>query len=330
MKKGIGIMAGLMTVLFSSCVSMGYVAFDRLEAGEISFPEDIRRVGVVNNMLPFDMKQFGVSVDRLPELEGDGKVAAEALAQELAASDYFEEVLICDSALVDESASGEDGYRLSASKADSLIDAMGVDVLFSMDRVKIDLALWGDYMVYGDKYYSGVKGTITPVMFAYIPGRENPWFAVSEKDSVVWDGIQANLSLELFQKEGSEFAASMIVERLVPVWQLVERGYYASGNVEFRDANVAVQEQDWEEAYRLWKLVYDTRKGKSRMMAAYNLAVYSEAHDKPQEAIAYLQTALEYAKKGSADEVNMQIYLLELENRLGEKQRLDVQMKRFN
>lgn len=319
-----------MAVLLSSCVSMGYVAFERLEAGDISFPEDIRKVGVVNNMPPFDMKQFGVSVERLPELEGDGKVAAEALAQALASSDYFEEVLICDSMLMGKSTLDEDGYGLSAAKADSLIETLGVDVLFSIDRVKIDLSLWDGVMLQGSNFYSGVKGVVTPVMFAYIPERENPWFAVTEKDSIVWDGMQSSLSLELFQKEGSEFSASMLVERLVPVWQVVERSYYASGNVEFRDANVAVKEQDWEEAYRLWKMIYDTKKGKVRMMAAYNLAVYYEAHDHPEEAIGYLQEALEYAKKGSSDEVNMQIYLLGLENRLKEKQQLDVQMKRFN
>ena len=119
------------------------------------------------------------------------------------------------------------------------------------------------------------------------------------------------------------------MEHLLPSWKLVERNYYASGNVEMRDANVYVTEQNWEEAYSLWKKVYDTKKGKQRMMAAFNLAVYHEAHDNPQQAIAYLEEAIKLVKPGSWDARMIEVYQVQLEAQSKQRQQLEVQMKRF-
>ena len=78
----------IMSLLLSSCVSYNYVNFERLEAGEINYPESVRRVGVVNNMPYFDFA--GLDRNTLPPLEGNGKIAADTLANLLALADYFE------------------------------------------------------------------------------------------------------------------------------------------------------------------------------------------------------------------------------------------------
>ena len=90
MKHTKTILVLFMSLLLASCVSYNYVNFERLEAGDINYPESVKRVGVVNNMPHFDFA--GLDGTLLPPLEGHGKTAADTLANLLAAADYFDRV----------------------------------------------------------------------------------------------------------------------------------------------------------------------------------------------------------------------------------------------
>ena len=316
-----------MSLLLSSCVSYNYVTFERLEAGEINYPESVRRVGVVNNMPYFDFA--GLDRNTLPPLEGNGKIAADTLANLLALADYFDTVVICDSMLQGMNTSFSEPYALSGIQADSLMEMLGVDVLFSLDRVKIDLSIWGQngygYRAVGNK---GVKSVITPVLIAYIPGRESPWFAVSCKDSIGYKWNEP-MTLGKFQRDASAYSAYMLMDHLLPSWKMVERIYYASGSVELRDANIYLMAENWKDTYWLWKQAYDTGRGKKKMMAAFNLAVYHEAHDDTDRALECLEEAITMVKSGSFDEGMMKVYRTQLKKRIEKRKKLEVQMKRF-
>ena len=87
----------LSLLLFHSCTSLKHVSYERLQAADVSYPEQVRRVGVVNFMPVVDT--LSQPEYRLPYVsEGDGRVAIDQLAQEIAATNYFDEVVICDSA----------------------------------------------------------------------------------------------------------------------------------------------------------------------------------------------------------------------------------------
>jgi hypothetical protein len=74
---------------------------------------------------------------------------------------------------------------------------------------------------------------------------------------------------------------------------------------------------------------YETRKGKKKMMAAYNLAVYYEAHDDTERALEYLDEAISMVKSDSYDAGMMKVYRMQLSSRIEKRKQLDVQMKRF-
>lgn len=317
-----------MSLLLSSCVSYNYVTFERLEAGDINYPESVRRVGVVNNMPHFNFVHMDENSSKLPPLEGDGKVISDTLAYLLASADYFDHVLICDSMLQGMNTSFSEPYALSPQKADSLIEAMKVDVLFSLDRVKVELSEWNERNSWGSPEYKGVRAVIKPVLFAYIPGRETPWFSISDVDSLFYKWNE-DLSQGRLQKEASAYSAYMLVEHLLPSWKLMERIYYASGCMELRDANIYMMEGNWRDAFYLWKEAYETKKGKKKMMAVFNMAVYYEAHDDTERSIECLEEALTLVKSGSYDAGMMTLYLVQLKNRVEKRKKLDVQMKRF-
>jgi len=312
----------IMSVLLSSCVSFNSVTFERLEAGDINYPESMRKVGVVNNMPFFDLAHHDQKVLGMSHLEGSGIIAADTLANLLALADYFDTVVICDSMLQGMNTSFSEPYALSHVQADSLLEMMGVDVLFSLDRVKVDLSNWTE------NASGGVKAVITPVLLAYIPGRETPWFAISCKDSIGYKWNEP-MSLGRFQKDASAYSAYMLMDHLLPSWKMVERSYYASGSVEFRDANIYLMAENWKDTYWLWKQAYETGKGKKKMMAAYNLAVYFEAHDDTERALEFLEDAVALVKSGSFDERMIKFYQIQLKNRVEKRKKVEVQMKRF-
>ena len=63
-----------------------------------------------------------------------------------------------------------------------------------------------------------------------------------------------------------------------------------------RDADVSVKENDWDNAFRLWKGVYDSKKGKLRSYSAFNIALYNEMKDNVPEALKWLDLAEENIK----------------------------------
>lgn len=322
MKNFSWIIGAVVVCVLQSCSTVESLSFERLHAADVNFPDMVRRVGVVNNVPYFDMDGLAPK-KALPQMEGDGRIASEALAQGIAATNYFDEVVICDSALQGRNITPTD---LSKVRVDSLVETLGVDVLFSLDRVHIKLkeGVENGYMT--PQFV--IDGVITPVVSAYTSGRNAPLFTVSKSDSIYWY-IDDELTFGQIQKEASEFAASIPMEHLLPHWKRLVRNYYDGGNVDMRDAGVFVRENNWESAGELWKKVYDSKKGKQRMRAAFNLALYCEMNDDYNQALAYLETAAGLASKGSFDEQMIGLYQVQLTEQMKKVGQLKMQMKRF-
>ena len=291
-------------VFFSACTTIQYFSFERLQPADINFPEQVRSVGVVNGV---------------PSTNGgDGKVAAETFAHEIAAADYFNQVVICDSAL----------QSFAGIQTDSLIHALGVDMLFAIEQVEVELEKGTYYIPELMAKVPVVDGIVTPLVRAYVAGREAPLFSITKQDTICWE-LRQDLTEELIIKEASEYAAKLPMQYLLPYWKEVERCYFDGGNVEMRDAGFFVREGNWDEASALWQTLYDTKKGKVKMRAAYNLALYHELQDDFEKAKEYLDTASSLASEGSWEEQLVVLYQFKLQELSKDNHRLKVQMKRF-
>lgn len=314
--------------LLQACTTIQTISFDRLKGAEINFPDQIRRVGIVNDV-PAINPMTSFANDSIDYLEADGKVAAEMLAQRIAASDYFDQVVICDSALRSKKDGQNLAYTLPQSKADELIRSLGVDVLFSIERVNIVLNKEG-YWGYSENMMQVpmMDGIVSPVLVAYAYGRPNPMFIVNQTDTLCWE-VNAKLTYEQIARESAEYAADVLSERLLPHWVETERFYFDGGNVEMRDAGVCLRENNWHDAANLWKQVYDSKKGKAKMRAAFNLALYSEMQNDYQQAMKYLDEALVIVGEESPEGSLIRLYRQQLEIHFKENQRLQIQMKRF-
>ena len=327
MKKSLPLIILATGVMLASCSSLQTVSFDQLQAAEVNFPESVRRVAVINNMPVLETKDDHKTIN--PEMEGDGKIAAESLAENVANVSYFDQVVICDSALRANDSEPRVNVILTKEEVQELTDDLGVDMLLSFDRIHIQtrpgVLFYPDFPMPID----AVEAVISPVVRLYIPNRDKPLFVVTKQDTISWE-IAPDLSATKIVKEASEYAASIPVELLLPHWNEVTRFYYDGGNVEMRDAGVCLREDNWEEAYDLWKTTYEKRKGQPKMKAAFNIALYYEMKDDLEKAKEWAENARKLVKSGSKDAQLITFYSAELENREGKLSRLRIQMKRFD
>ena len=312
----------LVLCLFSACTTLQTISFERLQAADVSYPDQVRTVGVIN-YAPQD-KQERDSI--LGLWNGDGMVTVESLAREIAATDYFNQVVVCDSALRPVGMGNEE--ILPMSQADSLIQTLGVDMLFAVEQVRIELKEGSLFHTELMVDVPAVDGVITPLVRAYVSGRNAPLFSISKTDTICWV-VSPELTFGQIVQEASDFAATLPVSYLLPHWKEMNRYYFDGGNMEMRDAGVYIREQNWEGAAALWQKLHDGRKGKVKMRAAYNLALNYELQGDYERAKEYLDTALSLASEGSWEHQLIEYYRLQLDEQARENRMLQIQMKRF-
>lgn len=233
MNKTISLIAIVTGLVLTSCGSLQTISFEQLQAADVSFPDAVRNVAVVNNMPVY---KVGDSHDVISmELKGDGKTAAEALAEEIANANYFEQVIICDSALRGQDTELREDVMLTQDEVQKLAADLGVDLIFSFDRLDIHTKRGALFIDTFDGGFSvdAVDGIVAPVIRIYIPSRERPMLSFSKQDTISWE-IEPTLSDKKIVKEASEYAATMPVNYLLPHWREVSRFYFDGGNV--RDA----------------------------------------------------------------------------------------------
>ncbi len=287
--------------LLAGCQTPESLSIDYLRPAEISFPETLRRVAVLDNV-PAATEPMGARFAHEGEknyFHGDAAIATESLARSIADQNYFDEVVVCDSALraADTSMAPR---MLEQEEVERLTDELDVDFLIALEGVEIgavrrlkELPQWG-------VCYGSVDATVLPTVRIYLPGRKSPMLTVSRPDSIFWeetgtlDYVEAFLvSDRRMVSEASEFAGTIPVKMLLPTWKTTQRSLYTGGSVDMRDAAVFARQQQWDSAIALWQRQYNNSKKPSpRFKASYNLALAHEMQDSIHTALEWIEKAL--------------------------------------
>ena len=328
MRKSNHFIGLLLGGLLASCATADVLTIDQLKPAEMNFPVEIRQVGVVDNMpgrakMPSNELVLGV-------VKGERVAATEALAGALADRKYFDQVVICDSALQQTDAYDPVNPMLSVDDVRSLTDDLGVDMLVSFDGLWVETAKKQMKYPGWDAPFPVIQATVTPIVRLYLPGRKQPLHTVALTDSIFWD-LSTPVSERIILKEATQLAVLKVSDYLVPRWEPVERIYYSGGSVEMRDAAVYIREGDWQEAQKTWKELYNRlRKGKAKFRAAYNIALSYEMTGDIKKAQEWIQNAEQYAAPNSQEEQIVKQYARVLTQRISEVVSLKSQMNRFS
>ena len=351
----------LLTLLVSSCVSVDQMSIDYLQPAKVNFPTVIKAVGIVNNTIVNNDKSVKEKRDNYNRLlssevtfQGDAKVTTESFAKNMAAANYFDQVIICDSALRE-----KDHFlrnpELTTDEVKQLTADLGVDMILSVEDITIKTI--NKTEDHGYFLRKTIDASISPLIKVYIPTRSRPLLSATPEDKIFWDGYgktieEANHDLikeDSLIKESSEFAGELPVKYLLPTWNTASRYYYTNGSLELRDAAVLIRENSWDDALKLWQLANNQKSKKIKMRTAFNIALYYETHDDIEKAVEWAEKAnqivldKENKKKKptekkesltrdnySEDYILTTQYLMVLKERMNAIQSLKLQMERFN
>ena len=348
-------------VFISSCQSVELLSIDYMLPADVSFPASLRKVAVVNNASDNQReatqnsggeKEADDSSPSVRHYQGDAAIAAESLAQSLANENYFDEVVICDSAL-NRNKNTQGGNILSRETVNNLAKDLNVDFLISLEDVRMEATRKMHFLPEWNSFYGTVDVKVYPTVRVYLPNHKNPMVTVSPNDSIFWEAagssegaVDARLidEKELIE-QASEFAGTIPVKHLLPSWKTAQRYMFTGGSVDMRDAAIYAKEGNWEKAIELWQNQYATKKGKKKMHAAYNIALGYEMQDSIAAALTWATHAFTIAQEIDKVEdatTDMEvlankpnflltaIYINELQERRNSMNLLNVQMKRFD
>lgn len=311
--------------LATSCMSYyTYTSFEQLQPAEFSFPKEIHSVAIFNNV-PYTPTVLEGRVI-YPQMEGNGYEAVQTLAKEIANTEFFDTVVLCDSLSV-AADTLKKGDLLPQSVIHTLCLEHGADMLISLDRVMLESK--DKPLVFDGYILEGIQTYVTPLVRIYTPSRSKPMTAVAMTDSIEW--VKENtLEPNKMLTEASQFAGTVPVKHLIPYWEKREQMYYVGNCVEMRDAVQLVDNSLWDEAAALWQQAYKTKKGKVKAQAAYNMAIYSEVTDQSAESIDWIDKAITLFKPETDDHKAALLYKLKLEERASKLGKLQLQMQRMN
>lgn len=361
MKRFALIFYALSLLLLTSCESLSQISIDYMMPGDFSFPTEIRRVGIVNNT--YDVTKFtdsnSVKTIHRNKLSrtvfysyGKGKKTTESLAKAMADQNYFDEVVICDSALRYNDIQPRE-QTLSREEINKLTKGLDVDAIIALENVEMKAVKEIRTQPKWDFFQGVIDVKIQPVVRVYVPTHDGPILTVNHNDSINWSEF-GNSDKEVNDllpsdttmiSQASDYAGTIPVKYLVPHWVSDARYYFSDGgsSTELRNATIFVRENNWNKAYAIWKRNYDqSKKPRRQMEMANNIALYYEMKDSIDQAIEWADKAHDLLLKinnGSTKNMNsnnhyyyqhIKTYLKELKHRQEKLPLLNLQMKRFS
>lgn len=366
MNKSYSLIIIFLTLLvFSSCQSMEQLSIDYMIPAEVNFPAQLRKVAIVNNtstvpdnkLLPETNKideNSNVKKRAVAYTNGNARIATETLAKEIANQNYFDEVIICDSALRAHDILTREN-TLSQEEVRQLTSDLGVDFLISLENLQFKVTKSVNLLPNYNIYQGTVDIKAYPTINLYIPGRNTPMATLHLQDSIFWEEYANSVNSVIMRlkpekemlDEASEFSGIFPVQQLLPYWTTEARYIYTNGSVNMRDAMIHVRNNSWDEAYKLWEQVYNSsKKDKKKMQSAFNIALYYEMKDSLTEAENWATKAQLLAQKidkietiSEDSNVNLEnipnyyittVYLSTLKLRNTQMHKLKMQMSRFN
>lgn len=307
MKNTVFIALIILASLLTACGSINYFGIETYSPAEITFPDKVETVVIVNNAVPqpSDLGYEYILLGKMQDtthLVTDSALtdACKVLGEAIAEQPYFKDVRLYHEPTRLDSLFFTD-TKLTSSQVESICEESGADAIISIDRLLFNLKK--DVYPLGEGYTVGaMEVQSTAVIRSYLPGRSNSMATVYMKDSLFWTETTPSFKLlelylpkpEVAIRETGKYMISKAYANFVPHWIQTQRWYYTNQGARWKEASAFAASEKWEEATALWRLIYDSQKNKIyKAEAASNLALGCEMTGK-------LTEALDWANKSAA------------------------------
>lgn len=336
---------GGLSLLLTACGGLNYIGIETYNPGEVTFPEDVRKVLMVNNAMAQPEKS-GYTYSLLGEVQDTAQAKADSALFDLCAAcgtsildaAYFEDVLLFHAPL-HESGSSLVDQKLTQDQVTSLCRSNGADAVISLDKMLF--AMKREDVNIGAGFLSGtITVKMQGVMRAYLPERNKALATVLIEDSVEFQQAAENLRMLNnylpTANEALRIAASALGDKVsgyfVPHWGEETRWYYSNANSRWKEAVAFASSRKWGKAEAIWKRMFDTTSLKSqRAKLASNIALCYEMQNQLNSAYEWAQKSYELflASEGekNLNTERLKAYAEVLKERILADTKLDTQIR---
>lgn len=333
----------LIAGFFSACSSVNYVGIETYNPAEVTFPENVGRVLIVNNAVPqpadvgYEYNLYGVAQDTC-KARADSALfdACRILGESIDKMSFFNDVLLYHLPVRKDNVYYTDA-KLTGAEVASLCNETGADAVISVDRLLFDTKK--DVMAFSEGYVMGIVNVeIGGMLRSYLPGREKPLATVYVSDSIYWsesayDTAMLNqilLSPENALRAAGEYIGSKVYRNFVPHWEQESRWYYTGVGSVWKEASAYASAEKWDMAAERWRSIYNARSTswRGRAKAASNLALSYEMKGHLQEAYDWANKSYKLFNDHNESDKNTQllkVYVETLLNRIRSDKKLNLQ-----
>lgn len=282
-----------LVTLLSSCATVKYAPLDVKKAAQITFPENIVNITIVDNagMVMTDSIIKAKDLDVETVLQGKTKdVFVQSLTQFLKEDNYFYGVNFYPRIFNENIKYDTQGILLS-STIQKIAKETDADAILSIDLVNCSYqkALIRDN--YGF-FFSGIQGEIDLSIRIYDKNGNNLANPITFKDSQL---LGSRLGEVLYSGAYEDFAlqaSENVLHMLIPYWEQQERYYYLGKSKQMKEAEEYAKDNQWAMAARHWGTAYEeTDKSKQKAQLAANIALANEYLDDVDNAVTWIRIA---------------------------------------
>ena len=312
----------LFLTLLSSCSELLYLNIEQMLPPEVMPEHKVKSIGVVNN---FNQNNVVVVNDDAIIIPCDADSVKEQIAQTFANAGIMERVVVLDSLLYHPDSTTT--HVFTSTEVNDLCQQLEVEMIYSID--------------YACLIYHPAARFISRPLNAYLCSR----IYTPDRDSISGISILDKGTIDCWIDNANEIdhiiphIPSMLAEASIkpylPSWKERERVFYYNRLCyALREAQIYVNENDWEAAADQWLILTESRLRSYRLMAYYNLALYYEMTDNVDQALASLDKAEKEAspkrESGSTHLSLIKQYREVLQNRKKELIELDIHKATVN
>jgi hypothetical protein len=341
-KNGFVILAFIAIVLVSCSTSS--VMVEVLVPADITVPQDIKKLAVINRSLPAKGEKLNNILEGV--LTGEG-IQVDRDASNRCVSGVADKLLnsprftVTVPGNVDYRGTGTAEFPIpldwsevekvcNASNAEALVALETFDsntstryslrektkkegeqtIKYNVSVAHMDVSISAGWRI----YYPAKKKVIDQNVFVDHKG----WEAEGKTNEDAYGHLPAQ---RICVSDAGFFAGQQYGFRISPTWVNVSRAYYVKGNDDFKDAKFKVRSNLWKSAAEIWQKYVNDKDPKIAGRATYNMAVACEIEGK-------LDIALDWARKSYSNYHNSKArsYINTLTQRIADQDKLKEQM----
>lgn len=329
--------------LLTSCSSINYMAIETYNPAEITFPENVGKILVVNNAVPQPedvgcvLNLYGTKQDTCHVKTDSALFAAcRGLGKAMVDVSFFNDVLLYNDATRKDDVYYED-KKLTKEEVNALCDETGTDAVISVDRMLFESQK--DIVAFAEGYVAGdISVKISGVIRGYLPNRPNPLATVYMTDSLFFSESTYNQvlleqmlpSMESAVRTSGEYIGMKASPNFVPHWTSETRWFYSGMGAHWKEATAYARSEKWEKAAERWKHIYNNSNNwKTQAKTASNIALGYEMKSELEEAHEWAKKSYDLFKKNEGDQGKntnlLYLYVEALMNRIRSDKKLNMQ-----